>query len=37
MKLKPEILAILSTSGFEKIFHQNHKIAKTYKEAYELT
>tara|TARA_Y100000385_G_scaffold274999_1_gene318823 strand:+ start:46 stop:267 length:222 start_codon:yes stop_codon:yes gene_type:complete len=37
MKLKPEILALLSPSGFEKRFHQNHKIAKTYKEAYELT
>ena len=37
MKLKPEILALLSPSGFEKRFHQNHKISKTYKDAYELT
>jgi hypothetical protein len=37
MKIKIEILALLSPSGFEKKFHQNCKIAKTYEDAYELT
>ena len=37
MKLKPEILALLSPSGFEKRFHRNYKISKTYEDAYELT
>ena len=37
MKIKPEILALLSPSGFEKRFHKNTQISKTYKDAYELT
>ena len=37
MKIKSEILALLSTVGFEKRFHKNCKKSKTYKYAYELT
>ena len=37
MKIKPEILALLSPSGFEKRFHKNTQISITYKLAYELT
>tara|TARA_R100001163_G_C5068278_1_gene208285 strand:+ start:333 stop:554 length:222 start_codon:yes stop_codon:yes gene_type:complete len=37
MKIPIEILALLSPAGFEKRFHQNCKIAKSYEKAYELT
>ena len=37
MKIQIEILALLSPSGFEKRFHKNCKLSKTYEDAYELT
>lgn len=32
-----EILALLSPAGFEKRFHKNCKLSKTYEDAYDLT
>tara|TARA_R110000765_G_C18450041_1_gene548236 strand:+ start:145 stop:366 length:222 start_codon:yes stop_codon:yes gene_type:complete len=37
MKIGIEILALLSPSGFERKFHKNCNISKTYEDAYELT
>lgn len=37
MKIPFEILALLSPKGFETRFHENCKIEKTYKRAYEKT
>ena len=37
MKIKLEILALLSPAGFEKRFHKNCQVVKKYEDAYELT
>ena len=37
MGIEIEILALLSASGFERKFHKNCKLSKTYEDAYELT
>ena len=37
MGIEIEILALLSSKGFETRFHKNCKTSKTYEDAYELT
>ena len=37
MAIELEILALLSSNGFESRFHKNCKLSKTYEDAYELT
>tara|TARA_B110000444_G_scaffold244587_1_gene264190 strand:- start:1274 stop:1480 length:207 start_codon:yes stop_codon:yes gene_type:complete len=37
MKIKQEILDLLSPSGFEDRFHKNYQISKNYNDAYQLT